>query len=115
MKKRRINEKSGSFDSNGWGGLCLRGGGGALGRTWRGLRVGKLDPVAGCDDNEEGRERLDLQRRPDPLQGSQLLARDNPTKIKRPSRAFALADLAKIENLVAKNLQEYQTSCIDNI
>jgi len=85
VKKRRINEKSSSFGSDGWGGLCLRGGGGALGRTWRGLRVRELDPVAGWNDDEAGRERLDLKRRPDPLQDPQLLAGDDPAKINIPT------------------------------
>ena len=59
----------------------MRRPGGSLGRTWWGLRVGEFDPVAGWNDDEEGRERLDIQRRPDPLQGSQLLAGDDSEKI----------------------------------
>ena len=41
--------------------------------------------MAGWNDDEAGRERLDIQRRPDPLQDPQLLAGDNPAKINRPS------------------------------
>ena len=37
--------------------------------------------MAGWDDDEAGRECLDLQRRPDPLQDPQLLAGDDTAKI----------------------------------